>query len=105
MYDGPHPELVDRLEKEILDTNSGVKWDDIARLSEAKRILQEATVLPLLMPEYFQGIRRPSRGFLLLGPPETGKTLLPKVIATECGTTFLNISCSSLCGECYGESE
>ncbi|KAH0746041.1 hypothetical protein KY285_007698 [Solanum tuberosum] len=105
MYDGPHPELVDRLEKEILDTNSGVKWDDIARLSEAKRILQEATVLPLLMPEYFQGIRRPSRGFLLLGPPETGKTLLPKVIARECGTTFLNISCSSLCGECYGESE
>ncbi|WMV54464.1 hypothetical protein MTR67_047849 [Solanum verrucosum] len=101
MYDGPHPELVDRLEKEILDTNSGVKWDDIARLSEAKRILQEATVLPSLMPAYFQGIRRPSRGFLLLGP----KTLLPKVIATECGTTFLNISCSSLCGECYGERE
>ncbi|KAH0712091.1 hypothetical protein KY289_008050 [Solanum tuberosum] len=86
MYDGPHPELVDRLEKEILDTNSGVKWDDIARLREAKRILQEATVLPLLMPEYFQGIRRPSRGFLLLGPLETGKTLLPKVIATESGT-------------------
>lgn len=54
MYDGPHPELAARLEKEILETNPGVKWDDIAGLSEAKRILQEVMVLPLLMPEYFQ---------------------------------------------------
>ena len=54
MYDGPHPELAAKLEKEILETNQGVKWDDIAGLSEAKRILQEVMVLPLLMPEYFQ---------------------------------------------------
>ncbi|XP_015057421.1 katanin p60 ATPase-containing subunit A1-like [Solanum pennellii] len=105
LYDGPHPELAARLEKEILETNPGVKWDDIAGLSEAKRILQEAMVLPLLMPEYFQGIRRPWRGVLMFGPPGTGKTLLAKAVATECGTTFLNISCSSLCGDWYGESE
>ena len=54
MYDGPHPELAARLEKEILETNPRVKWDDIAGLSEAKRILQEAIVFPLLMPGYFQ---------------------------------------------------
>ncbi|KAH0745791.1 hypothetical protein KY285_007448 [Solanum tuberosum] len=105
LYDGPHPELAVRLEKEILETNPGVKWDDIAGLSEAKRILQETMVLPLLMPEYFQGIRRPWRGVLMFGPPRTGKTLLAKAVATECGTTFLNISCSSLSGEWYGESE
>uniref|UniRef100_M1CNT0 Katanin p60 ATPase-containing subunit n=1 Tax=Solanum tuberosum TaxID=4113 RepID=M1CNT0_SOLTU len=105
MYDGPHPESAARLEKEILETNPGVKWDDIAGLSEAKRILQEAMVFPLLMPEYFQGIRRPWRGVLMFGPPRTGKTLLAKAVATECGTTFLNISCSSLSGEWYGESE
>ncbi|XP_069147665.1 katanin p60 ATPase-containing subunit A1-like [Solanum lycopersicum] len=105
LYDGPHPELAAKLEKEILETNPGVKWDDIAGLSEAKRILQEVMVLPLLMPEYFQGIRRPQRGVLIFGPSGTGKTLLAKVVATECGTTFLNISCSSLCGDCYGESE
>ncbi|KAK4708333.1 hypothetical protein R3W88_029258 [Solanum pinnatisectum] len=105
MYDGPHPELAARLEKEILETNPGVKWDDIAGLCEAKRILQEAMVLPLLMPEYFQGIRRPWRGVLMFGPPGTGKTLLAKVVATECGTTFLNISCSSLSGEWYRDSE
>ncbi|KAH0711853.1 hypothetical protein KY289_007812 [Solanum tuberosum] len=105
LYDGPHPELAVRLEKEILETNPGVKWDDIAGLSEAKRILQETMVLPLLMPEYFQGIRRPWRGVLMFGPPRTGITLLAKAVATECGTTFLNISCSSLSGEWYGESE
>ena len=32
---------------------------DIAGLQEAKRVLEEATVLPLIMPEFFTGIRRP----------------------------------------------
>ena len=33
--------------------------DDIAGLNEAKRLLEEAVVLPLWMPDYFKGIRRP----------------------------------------------
>ena len=33
--------------------------NDIAGLSEAKRLLEEAVVLPLWMPDYFKGIRRP----------------------------------------------
>ncbi|XP_016513522.2 katanin p60 ATPase-containing subunit A1 isoform X2 [Nicotiana tabacum] len=104
-YNGPDPQLAARLEKEILDTNPGVRWDDVAGLNEAKRLLQEAVVLPLWMPEYFQGIRRPWRGVLMFGPPGTGKTLLAKAVATECGTTFLNVSCSSLLAKLYGESE
>ena len=36
-----------------------VNRDDIAGLKEAKRLLEEAVVLPLWMPDYFKGIRRP----------------------------------------------
>lgn len=43
----------------MLDASPGVSWDDIAGLAEAKRVLQENVILPLYMPEYFQGIRRP----------------------------------------------
>lgn len=42
------------LERDVLETSPGVRWDDVAGLSEAKRLLEEAVVLPLWMPEYFQ---------------------------------------------------
>lgn len=31
-----------------------IKWDDIAGLKPAKRLLEEAVVLPLWMPDYFK---------------------------------------------------
>ena len=39
---------------------------DIAGLSEAKKLLEEAVVLPLLMPDYFTGIRRPWKVILCI---------------------------------------
>ncbi len=60
-------ELIEMIEREVLDCKPGVKWTDIAELKEAKRLLEEAVVLPLWMPDYFQGIRRPWKGVLMFG--------------------------------------
>ncbi|KAL8460638.1 hypothetical protein ACS0TY_032231 [Phlomoides rotata] len=99
-YEGPDADLAAMLERDVLDSSPGVRWDDVAGLTEAKRLLEEAVVLLLWMPEYFQGIRRPWKL-----ERRTGKTLLAKAVATECGTTFFNVSSATLASKWRGESE
>ncbi|KAG2322720.1 hypothetical protein Bca52824_015933 [Brassica carinata] len=65
-------------------------------IENAKRLLKEAVVMPIKYPSYFNGLLSPWKGILLFGPPSTGKTMLAKAVATECNTTFFNISTSSV---------
>ena len=47
---GPDAELINMIERDVLDKNPQVSFDDIADLDEAKKLLQEAVLLPILMP-------------------------------------------------------
>eukprot|EP00931_Biecheleriopsis_adriatica_P014076 TRINITY_DN11570_c0_g3_i1.p1 TRINITY_DN11570_c0_g3~~TRINITY_DN11570_c0_g3_i1.p1 ORF type:complete len:619 (-),score=144.18 TRINITY_DN11570_c0_g3_i1:77-1876(-) len=102
---GPDADLIQMLERDCVDRCPSVKWDAIAGLEQAKQLLEEAVVLPLVMPEYFQGIRRPWKGVLMFGPPGTGKTMLAKAVATQCSTTFFNVSASTMASKYRGDSE
>lgn len=46
--------LVETLEKDILQKNPDVRWKHVVGLDDAKAVLQEAVVLPLVMPDYFK---------------------------------------------------
>lgn len=41
-------------ERDIVQKDPNVHWSDIADLADAKRLLEEAVVLPMWMPDFFK---------------------------------------------------
>jgi cell division protease FtsH len=75
-----------------MEADTGVKFDDVAGVSEAKQDLQEVVTF-LKQPERFTSVgAQIPKGVLLVGPPGTGKTLLAKAIAGEAGVPFFALS-------------
>jgi cell division protease FtsH len=75
-----------------MEAKTGITFDDVAGIEEAKEELQEVVTF-LKLPEKFTAIgARIPKGVLLVGPPGTGKTLLAKAIAGEAAVPFFSIS-------------
>ena len=81
-----------------------VKWEDIGGLSHVRDEIIDAIELPLQHPHLFEGSGRRS-GILFFGPPGSGKTLVAKAVASECGLPFLSVKGPELLGSYVGESE
>jgi cell division protease FtsH len=75
-----------------MEAKTGVVFDDVAGIEEAKEELQEVVTF-LKKPERFTAIgAKIPKGVLLVGPPGTGKTMLAKAIAGEASVPFFSMS-------------
>ena len=78
--------------KVYVQSETGIKFADVAGEDEAKEILQEIVDF-LHNPKKYEeiGAKMP-KGALLVGPPGTGETLLAKAVAGEANVPFFSIS-------------
>ena len=78
--------------KIYIQSETGIKFNDVAGEEEAKELLSEI-VGYLHDPEKYTEIGATlPKGALLVGPPGTGKTLLAKAVAGEADVPFFSMS-------------
>lgn len=83
-----------------------VSYSGIGGLAKQIALLKSKIELPLHRPSLFQRFgMAPDRGFLLHGPPGTGKTMLLRAVAAETNAHVLTINGPSIVSKYLGETE
>ena len=78
--------------KVYVEKQTGVTFEDVAGVDEAKDELKEIVEFLREPQKYGRLGARIPKGVLLVGPPGTGKTLLARAVAGEAGVSFFSIS-------------
>jgi cell division protease FtsH len=78
--------------KVYVEKDTGVNFDDVAGVDEAKMELKEIVDFLKDQEKYGKLGAHVPKGILLTGPPGTGKTLLARAVAGEAGVPFFSIS-------------
>ncbi|HEY7298783.1 MAG TPA: ATP-dependent zinc metalloprotease FtsH [Xanthobacteraceae bacterium] len=78
--------------KIYVESDTGVRFDDVAGVDEAKDELREIVEFLKSPAQYSRLGGRMPKGVLLVGPPGTGKTLLAKAVAGQAKVPFFSIS-------------
>jgi cell division protease FtsH len=78
--------------KIYVEADTGVRFDDVAGVDEAKDELREIVEFLKNPQQYGRLGARMPKGILLVGPPGTGKTLLAKAVAGQAKVPFFSIS-------------
>lgn len=80
--------------------------ESIGGLKEIKNTLFESVIMPLRHRDLYKKAQvNPPRGIMLCGAPGTGKTLIARALANECGVNFISVKGAELLSKYVGESE
>ena len=90
----------------LVAEDTGVTFDDIDGMAEAKAAIREMVILPMQAPEKAAALGiKAGGGVLLYGPPGNGKTMFGKAIAHEIAAPFFYASGAQIRSKWHGESE
>jgi transitional endoplasmic reticulum ATPase len=86
--------------------SSRLKWADVGGIDAQRRDVEELVSYPLLHHDKFKRLGvRPPKGVLMYGPPGVGKTLLARVVASECNCNLITVNGPELLSPYVGQSE